>query len=336
MPTKIEISVIVPVYNVAPYLAACVDSVLKQTFRQFELILVDDGSTDESGQICDQYQEQDSRVQVYHTENGGVSRARNFAMAKARGDFFIFVDSDDTIEPDMLETLYRFTQKGPEIDCVICPAQSERADHYLLSSLNEPIPVNTPLSLSDCPQLMFIRPAVWNKLIRKEILVKNHIVFDTDLAIGEDLTFFLSYIQYCRKFIYIGGKAYYHYIQRSNSTMRKIDYEKNRTLITAFDRVLSTYRANGWLARYQEELEYLAILHLYIAAIVRIIRTDYHHPLVQEIEGYMQEQFPDFRSNRYLSQLDKNKRLIFHLLCRRHYRLICLLFQLKQILGRSS
>lgn len=101
-----EISIIVPVYKVEPYLRKCVDSILAQTFTDFEVILVDDGSPDNSGKICDEYASKDSRVRVIHKKNGGLSSARNAGIDVARGKYLGFVDSDDYIEKDMYELLY--------------------------------------------------------------------------------------------------------------------------------------------------------------------------------------------------------------------------------------
>ena len=100
------ISVIVPVYNTEKYLHRCVDSILAQTFTDFELLLIDDGSTDSSGAICDEYAQKDSRVRVFHKENGGVSSARNLGLDKAKGKWVTFVDSDDWIKESFLNKLY--------------------------------------------------------------------------------------------------------------------------------------------------------------------------------------------------------------------------------------
>jgi glycosyltransferase involved in cell wall biosynthesis len=102
---KPTLSVIVPVYNVEPYLRACVDSILAQTFRDFELILVDDGSTDGCPALCDAYEGQDPRVRVIHKENGGLSSARNAGMRSARAELLSFIDSDDFVHPQMFQTL---------------------------------------------------------------------------------------------------------------------------------------------------------------------------------------------------------------------------------------
>ena len=113
------VSIIVPVYNTERFLNRCIDSVLAQTYSDWELLLVDDGSTDSSGSICDEYATQDSRIRVFHKENGGVSSARNLGLDYARGEWITFVDSDDYIAPDMIEKLYE-TQKRNNADITVC------------------------------------------------------------------------------------------------------------------------------------------------------------------------------------------------------------------------
>ena len=114
-----KISVIVPVYNVEKYLRKCIESILNQTFREFELILVDDGSTDSSGKICDEYALKDSRIKVIHKENGGASSARNAGLDVAKGEYIGFVDSDDWIEMDMYGELYRLIKEN-NTDISVC------------------------------------------------------------------------------------------------------------------------------------------------------------------------------------------------------------------------
>ena len=113
------ISIIVPVYNVERYLAACIDSVLRQTYKNFELILVDDGSTDHSGEICDRLAKTDSRMRVFHKKNGGLSDARNFGMKYAQGDYITFIDSDDAVSPRFIEILLLESLKN-SADIVQC------------------------------------------------------------------------------------------------------------------------------------------------------------------------------------------------------------------------
>lgn len=120
---SLKISIIVPVYKVEPYIHKCVDSILAQTFKDFELILVDDGSPDNCGQICDEYAQKDSRVKVIHKENGGVSSARNVGIDTALGEYITFIDPDDIIEQNMYQVLFEHAIKY-SADIVVCPIRS--------------------------------------------------------------------------------------------------------------------------------------------------------------------------------------------------------------------
>lgn len=120
MNSQPKISVIVPVYNVEAYLPQCVDSILAQSYANLEIILVDDGSPDNSGAICDQYQAKDSRVRVIHKENGGVSSSRNAGLAAATGELIAFVDGDDFVSPDIYTRMYAQMEENPQVDVVYC------------------------------------------------------------------------------------------------------------------------------------------------------------------------------------------------------------------------
>lgn len=166
------ISVIVPVYNTALFLRECIESILGQTYCDFEIVLVDDGSTDGSGEICDRFALQDSRVKAFHCENHGVSAARNFGLEHSDGDFIVFVDSDDSIKPVMLETMLNEIKRS-KADLVICrvKAVSERGDFLRESPLFSAD--ETVLSGDEMlkkfvlsPKLSYVVP--WNKLYRKK------------------------------------------------------------------------------------------------------------------------------------------------------------------------
>ena len=167
-----KISIIVPVYNVEKYLEKCIDSILNQSFRDFELILVDDGSTDNSGYVCDRYKDQDNRIIVIHKENGGVSSARNRGLDIARGDFIGFMDSDDFIHKDMYKILYDNLIKN-EADLAICKAQNVYQDETIkLNNIVEDFPVKVLTSKDALKKLYNIRTTfvyAWNKLYKREL-----------------------------------------------------------------------------------------------------------------------------------------------------------------------
>ena len=163
------ISVIVPVYNVEPYLRKCLDSIVGQTYRELEILVIDDGSTDGSGKICDEYEERDDRIKVFHTENRGLSAARNLGLNNANGDLIGFVDSDDWIEPTMYELLLKRSEEtGADVSC--CGFYLHYSDHFTTHPLSssqivyegEKI-VTVAMEGSEC------RHYVWNKIYKKTL-----------------------------------------------------------------------------------------------------------------------------------------------------------------------
>lgn len=209
-----KISIIVPVYKVESYLHKCIDSILAQTFEDFELILIDDGSPDQCGVICDEYANKDRRIRVIHKENGGLSSARNAGIDIAKGDYIGFVDSDDWIEPDMYKLLYEVCKKN---DCEIASCSS--MIHYK----NRTVVNGThPLTIHDKNQAMkailegdLYDEVVWTKLIDRKLLMS--IRFPEGM-VYEDTALTYKIVHKCTKVCSVGAPKY-HYIKHENSTM---------------------------------------------------------------------------------------------------------------------
>lgn len=185
------VSVIVPIYNSEKYLKRCVDSILSQTFSDFELLLVDDGSTDGSGSICDEYSVKDSRVRVFHKENGGVSSARNLGLDNARGEWITFVDSDDYLEESFLAELSVFE----DVDFVISGGRFiNKGRNYAPQSISK-MKVEDDLPFMDEQLMQIYLRTPWAKLYKHSIILQNNLRFDSCLYIGEDTEFNLRYMQ---------------------------------------------------------------------------------------------------------------------------------------------
>lgn len=240
-----KVTVIVPIYNSEKYISECIESILNQTYKNFELFLIDDGSKDASGGICKKYENQDKRIRYIYKENGGVSSARNYGVAMTTGEYVVFVDSDDFIKQDMLERLMRagnadFVMCGYELfdernkgitDIFICPCLSgnihtlaERVELYLYP----------PFLLGPCC-----------KLFKRRIIVKHKIEFPLDISYGEDAVFVLNYLLNCQSVEVIDYVGY---------SYRKHGKE---TLSGKFlrDKIDINYRINGLLGRLLEQEE---------------------------------------------------------------------------------
>lgn len=220
------ISVIIPVFNAEKHLKRCLDSILNQTYHDFEIILVDDGSTDNSRLICEEYKRKDSRIEVYSNSNKGPGPARNYGIEMAKGDYIYFMDSDDEILPNLLEENYNIAIKT-EAD-IVCfsylkiiyknrKPTSER--RYGISSskllINEEIP-GIFWELQD-NELVY---TLWNKLYKRELILKNNVRF-TELRKGQDALFNFEIFKYVNR-LYVNKNHYYkyHLYDENNITSR--------------------------------------------------------------------------------------------------------------------
>ena len=218
-----EISIIVPVYRTEAYLEACVRSILAQTFHGWELILVEDGSPDGCGEICDRLAAEDPRIRVIHQKNGGVSRARNAGLEAARGKLLAFVDSDDRIEPEYLKFLYDLKNKNdvpmaacayredtdpPQFPCRPLPEEKMRAADFLKAALTE----SNGLCLS-----------VWGCLIPAEYGIR----FREDLSYSEDTLYFLTALKQAGQIAYAAEPLYDYNIGREGNTVTRRTLKKH-------------------------------------------------------------------------------------------------------------
>lgn len=178
-----SISVIIPVYKAEKYINRCVDSFLKQTFSDFEVLLIDDGSPDNSGKICDAYAKQDTRVKVFHKYNGGVSSARQFGLEYAVGKYIIHADPDDWVEPYMLEELYQ-NAKQNNSDMVICDFF---INHFKTQKYIKQQPTALDYQIIQCDLFRHLHGSCWNKLVKKSCFIQYNISFPLDLSFCEDL-----------------------------------------------------------------------------------------------------------------------------------------------------
>lgn len=211
-----KISVIIPVYKVEAYLPRCLDSVINQTYKNLEIILVDDGSPDNSGKICDEYAEKDSRIVVIHKENEGVAKARNTALDMASGNYIGFVDSDDWIEPDMYEFLIKNAEKY-DTDISMCGEviyEDGRAISEELSGKTEVMSREEAVKFTVVGGRMGF---IWNKIYKKTIL--ESLRFSSEYGCSEDLMFVYRAVKNANKTV-LENRAKYNYFRREGGITR--------------------------------------------------------------------------------------------------------------------
>lgn len=228
------VSIIIPVYNLSDFLPYCLDSLLAQTFQEFEVLCIDDSSEDESIKIIEQYVLKDSRIHLLHQPHSGVSAARNIGIHHASGKYIIFIDGDDWVDPNMLKNMIT---NAIQYDCdmVICSTQVHFSKKCTLSfhvqnSFQQLLSVNDDLSnqcffVHDSWALMEypgIWPFIWNKLIRTELIKDNKIFFPNNLSLGEDGIFVHLLLQYANKISFLSDSLYhYRYLRNDSASVRQ-------------------------------------------------------------------------------------------------------------------
>ena len=226
-----QISIIIPVYKAEKYIRRCVDSLIEQTYKDIEIVLVDDGSPDNCPKICDEYAKQDKRVKVIHCKNGGSMKARQIGFEAASGDYIGFADSDDWAEPDMYERLAEAAKKY-DADITTCGYYIEfpgftkeyhgklQKEFYDKTDMEKEIYPN--LFRADASDAFLIEACCWNKLYKKEILAGNITRVDGKAKVGEDSAFVFSSVIDSDRIAFV-EKCLYHYFCHENSIMTGYD-----------------------------------------------------------------------------------------------------------------
>lgn len=210
-----KLSIIIPVYNASSYLSGCLERLIKQPFKSIEIILIDDGSTDNSASICDEYAQKDYRIRVKHELHAGVAHSRQIGLEEAQGDYILYVDADDVVDTNMITDMYQ-KAINEDADMVICDYRELTHDGVVYRK-QEPSTLSGIVVLNEmlCGKLY---GALWNKMMRREWLMKTKASFPQELTMREDLIFLSQCLPYARKIAYI-AKAYYGYERRNTSAL---------------------------------------------------------------------------------------------------------------------
>lgn len=298
-----KLSIIVPVYKVEPYLHRCVNSILAQTFRDFEVILVDDGSPDNCGAICDEYAVKDVRVKVIHKTNGGLSDARNAGLDIVQGDYIGFVDSDDYIHPKMYELLVKImeTCDVEMAQCAykdVCP--DGEVDFQIVEEENPQIIEAKEILQEFYPRYWHMFPGlVWRRIYKREVF--KTIRFPTGMVF-EDIYILIPTIEKCTSVAIIDTPLYY-YAMNPDSIMRKTMTRKNLCdHMMVYHKHLVFFKSKGNIVQYNRAQEALcSIFVIYY----------FHHHFSKRIEGFgtelrrMLKQYPTMVRNPEICKMKK-------------------------------
>lgn len=320
---EIKVSVIIPVYNVEKYLKKCIDSVLAQDYSEYEIILVDDGSTDSSGTICDEYDERYQQIKVIHQTNKGLGGARNTGIDNAIGEYILFVDSDDYIEKNTLSVLINKAEEN-DADLVICNFKTVTLDEKVIRESKLSLPSGVFNLKTNC-EMIFTQVSAWAKLYKRSIFINNNIRFPEkywfeDIWVTYEIFLNSERVVKC-------DNVLYNYVMREGSIMNSKNIERNMEILKAYDSVRDMMKRHKVWERYHDEMEYIIINNLYLGTSIRILMCDTKSRYLDDIQEYMHENYAGFMKNKYLSKIEK---LMCFLLRKKMYGLVKIMVLFKR------
>lgn len=288
-----KVSIVVPVYNVEKYIEKCLNSLVHQTLKDIEIIVVNDGSPDNSEKIINKFLKKYKNIVYLKKKNGGMSDARNYGLRHATGEYIGFVDSDDYVTEDMYEKMYNKAKKD-NLDMVVCDL------NYVFPNRIEKVDCGIKHDTNDIAKVYINNyPAVWNKVFKKELF--NNLEFKRGVWF-EDVEFIYRILARVKS-VGVIHESFNQYVQRTGSIMHTVsphiyDYIDNMNTVVSF------YKENGLFDDFKKELEYVYIRYLYATFIKSSLGFEYNEFLkaVSLAQKNVQENFPHYRRNKYFYQ----------------------------------
>ncbi|MFM2156622.1 MAG: hypothetical protein RL516_1371 [Bacteroidota bacterium] len=320
MNTDILISIVIPVYNAQECLSRCLDSILNQSFKNFEIVLVNDASTDNTQQIIDDYKEKYPRqIKSIIKKNGGPGESRNFGIKNATGNYLAFADADDFLEANYFEVITNAIEKH-EPDLILLAYQ--RVYNRRASILEKLYPYsswnifNLPVSLSSHPEIICkTEGAPWLRIIKREIISTNEVLLFSNGKLAEDQEVSLKWFLHTPKIVFCKEQIY-NYVIDSNS----INFSTNNfgDFMKVIDSVYSYYQSQGQLKKYYSELEIVFIKQLLISNMRRLkmSKSENKFETFMALREGLSKYFPDYINNRYLKSEPFYVRIAVYLACK--------------------
>lgn len=322
-----KLSIIVPIYNVQDYLAACLDSAIDTSLADYEILAVNDGSTDASGRILEEYAARfPGLIKPVNTANGGLGHARNTGISLAQGDYLLFLDSDDTLAPGAVREMLALLDGSFDVgvfDFVTVNAQGQRIQYDIGCDHAG------TFSFEEYPALLLSPPNAVNKLWRRSLFTENGICFP-------DRQWFEDLATVPRLYLRAGtirnlSRPWYRYLRRPGSITNSASIERNREMLDAVTAVWEDYCIQGAEREYRDELEAMFAYHELLTSSTRVNLLDAGSPVQDALlEDYLQR-FPAWRENPYLQTWPRKHRLLLFLIVNRRRRLLHLLLKANEL-----
>ncbi len=328
-----DVTVVIPVYNVERYLNKCVDSVLAQTYADYAVILVDDGSTDESGRLCDEYAAKHENIRVIHQQNKGLGGARNTGIEACDTPYIFFLDSDDYLHPDMLSTCMGLA-KSNDCDMVFFNAIAVDEQGRLGVQYDLALPSDCLFTPDTAPAVLFLSGA-WNRLYKTDLFLHHDIRFPEKVWY-EDLKTVPKLSVHVKNAWYYREQPLYYYLQRSGSIMHTPDFDrlvKERT--AAIDDVWQYFRELGLWDKYRTELEFMRIFHGFFLPVREMQATGkpfaaHSDQLLNILQQYCEAPL----ENPYLATMSGKEQKMLGLFVKRRYTAVKLLSAVNKLIKR--
>lgn len=310
-----KVSVIVPVYNVEKYITACLESLVNQTLKEIEIIIVNDGSTDGSEEIIKKYEKKYNNIVYVKKENGGLSDARNYGMQFAKGEYIAYLDSDDFVDKTIYEKMYNKAKKenADYVECDFYWAYPKKNGFNLKKDIG--IRYNNKKEM-----FTYARVVAWNKLIKKSIIKEE---FPKGLKY-EDIEFFYKLLPNIKKFEFVEEPLVY-YIQRQNSLANKQDYSTGQ-IFNVLDNTILFYKKNNLYEKYKDNIEYTYTRILFCSSLKRITKIKdkvAREKLIYETWQNVNTKFPEWKNNPILNKDKTFNNFYMKHLNKTIYSLIC-------------
>ena len=289
------VSVIIPVYNVEKYLERCISSIINQTYKNLEIILVDDGSTDNSGRICDTYANVDDRIRVFHKKNGGLGSARNYGFDKSNGDYILFLDSDDYIEKNTIDKMISIG-KYDIVCCGFDRVDEETKKIYSKEMINLPFD-EIIINKENIMETAFLSPSGWGKLYKRNII--ENIKFSNNKKSIEDILFYLELMPNVKSIGFV-KEVLWHYMVRKNSLIMSLTIEKADLFEQELLKIKEKYERNNYSSYIFDYLTLQVIIHNCISIPSRLYNNKDCNisKRIKHIKKYMDENFPNWKKIR--------------------------------------
>lgn len=324
------VSVVVAVYNIERYVEKCIQSIICQTWKDMEILLIDDGSTDQSGNICDRYAESDARIRVIHKKNGGIADVRNVGLKEASGEYLLYVDGDDYIEAECVEKAMLCARKH-DAEVVVFDYYEIEEETGRKEKWSMQIPRDQKFTVKEHPVLLIATLCPWNKLCRKSLWNRAGLQYPVG-RVYEDLTITPQLLLNAESIVYLRSEPLYDYILHEGSIMRSWNFQRsldNRK--AALEDLLIYFKEKGVFDTFKKELEYLMFEQVYFVPTKEVIYYDAQSEFRNRFRQCVFGVFPDADKNPYIRQrLSRKDKILLFFMERRQDRVIHLLSDMRK------